>query len=857
MGSAGKREWYRWGRILLAVVLIAASLVSFAVFSVQNRARILEQNRTYIEYVTVQNAGRVEDLLAARQHSIGVLAISAQEACTEPRVTSEMLALYEEKSIFDYVEFIDKQGRNHTSSGAETDASGRENYLYGIKGNSGFNVIFDSKISHETLVVFYAPLYFEGEIFGVINGMYREASLRQAIATELFGVQCRSYLCTGSGQVISASGQEGEAPENILDAISGSEILTRETQDGAWKAFALHQTFSYNYENDEGTGNACLAAVPNSDWMLLQSFPPALTDQMTSRANTAGVELELRLVAAFLVYLLYLVWFNLRRRRSLEQEKRQLSQVVESLVSLFKRLLIVDYKDNSYEYLENTQPDVPAKGRLKDLLEYMSPRYILEDAAGEGRSSPLGMARDARETVLRHAPYYQYEYQVRWDGRPRWENASMLCLRRRTDGSCAAVLFAIQDVTALKEQDARIRSTLQEAFHAAEDANQAKSEFLARMSHDMRTPMNAILGMTTIALLNLDDQERIRDCLEKIDGSSRHLLGLINQVLDMSKIESGRMVLAEEDFRLSDVLSQTMAIVKSQAQAKEQTVSAGEFKFEHPFLRGDPVRLQQVLLNLLSNAVKYTPHGGHVAFEARELPHRSPELAGFEFVISDNGIGMEPEFLSRVFEPFARSNACQSRSIEGTGLGMPIARTIAQLMNGDISVESRLGEGSRFTLQVVLKIQENAEAGEARGEESAQTSCPQAPERQYEGKRILLAEDNELNTEIAVELLGMTGAEVETARDGQIAVGMAREHPAGWYDLIFMDIQMPNMNGYEATREIRATADRPDLQEIPIVAMSANAFLEDVRKSRQAGMNGHLAKPVALDKLLSALEEWL
>jgi len=829
--------------------VVAASLASFAAFSVQNRARILEQNRNYVEYVTVQSASRVEDLLMARQRSIGLMAASVQSTHVEPWVSQEQLARYEEASVFDCVEFVDAQGRSHTAGGDEYDSSGRVNYLEGIQGKSGFTVVLDSQAGNETMAVFYAPLYFEGEIFGVLNGVCQDDLLRGVISAEIFGVQANSYLCAGNGDVITASA-DGVPPSNILQAMEGSSALTEEEQDEVWKAFAHHRTYSCNYKDVGGTGSACLAAVPNANWMLLQCFPPALTGQMTAGADAAGVELELRLMFFFAVYIVCLVWSSLRRRRRLEQEKHHLSLVVEGLVSLFTRLVIVDYEKNTYEYVEGTQRGVPAQGKLGDLVAYLSPKYILEDTHGK---SPLEAASEARTQLRADVPYVQYEYHIQWE-QPRWENASMLCLRRRKDGSLASVLFAIQDVTALKEQDTRIRSTLQEAFHAAEDASQAKSDFLAHMSHDMRTPMNAILGMVSIALLNLDNGERVRDCLEKIDSSSRHLLSLINQVLDMSKIESGRLVLSEEDFSLPDILEQAVAIAHSQAAAKGQAFSPGDFQFDHPFVRGDPVRLQQVLLNLLSNAVKYTPEGGRISLEARELPHRSPELAGYEFVVSDDGIGMEPEFLSHVFEPFARSNACQSRSIEGTGLGMPIARTIVRLMNGDISVDSRLGEGSRFTVQVVLKVREGG------GIETSGAQDPprlEAPERKYEGRRILLAEDNELNTEIAVELLGMTGASVETAVDGQKAVDMAQGHPPGWYDLIFMDIQMPNKNGYEATQEIRATADRPDLREIPIVAMSANAFLEDVRKSRQAGMNAHLAKPVALDKLMAALDEWL
>ena len=346
------------------------------------------------------------------------------------------------------------------------------------------------------------------------------------------------------------------------------------------------------------------------------------------------------------------------------------------------------------------------------------------------------------------------------------------------------------------------------------------------MSHDIRTPMNAIIGMTSIALMNLDDGERVADCLNKIHFSSRHLLGLINEVLDMSKIESGRIALSEEAFSLPEVLQSILSIISAQTEAKKQRLELTPFHIIHKNVMGDPTRLQQMLINFLANAVKFTGEGGTISFHVDEKESEIDGSARYEFVIEDNGIGMEESF---------------------------IAQSIVQMMNGAIQAESRLGQGTRFTVEIYLKLHQT-ESAERTGGDSDELGRLMGAD--YGDIRILLVEDNALNIEIAAELLSAAGIRVETAMDGQEAVERVKSRPAGYYSLIFMDIQMPKMNGYEAAREIRASG-RNDLEQIPIVAMSADAFSDDVKRAMDAGMNDHVAKPVELKRLLDTLEKWV
>lgn len=836
-----------WGQIILTCALLAAILFSFHDFVQDNNKRILAQNESYIADVTSQTAKHVDDMLRARQNSLDVIAVTVESTLEEPRVRQETLEMLQGKSSFDYIEFVDSTGLNHTANGKTSNSSDRENYLRGMQGYTGTALIFDSRVTHETLVDFYTPIAYEGEIIGVLNGMYREESLREIIAADFFGVSAKTYLCTKGGTVISAYGVE-ITPQNIWQAQQG---IAEEDLKRIRAAFEHQQPYSYTYQGSNGTSNAYLMPLASTEWMLLQAFPSELNKTMLANANASGIELEARLLALFVLYVLCLLWKNSQQKKRLLAEKQKLTWIIEGILPLFSRFVIMDYERGTYEYLEDTERDAPERGSYEELMAIMAQHYI--DEPDMEPMAVLLSRESVQSRLVGDRPYLQYEYRIKWE-EERWENLSILSLKRK-DGLPVIILLAIQDVTALKQWEQNNRQALQDAYKAAEEANHAKSDFLSRMSHDIRTPMNAIMGMTAIALMHLDDAERVEDCLHKIDSSSQHLLALINKVLDMSKIESGKLVLSEETFTLPAVMAETVAIIQPQADSKKQELQISFDALDHETVLGDPLRLRQLLVNILANAVKFTPKSGTIVFSVRELPSALLDSARYECVITDNGIGMEAAFIDQLFDPFSRSRNAQIKNIEGTGLGMPIAKSIAQMMNGDIRVESRPGQGSRFTVQIYLKLPPAAEKAAAQApENNTDVQCLLAAD--YTGYRALLVEDNALNTEIAQELLHMAKLQVETAQDGQEAVDRVTALPPGYYDLILMDIQMPRKNGYEAARELRAS-QREDLQQIPIIAMSADAFDDDVKRALDAGMNDHVPKPIELDKLLGALAKWI
>lgn len=664
----------------------------------------------------------------------------------------------------------------------------------------------------------------------------------------------------------------------------------------------------------------------------------------------------------------------------LVKTNHDMDELLRGMVRIVKRFAVCDLEHDHYELHNLDQNNLlKTSGRYEDLVAEISAKFKALD--NSVLLSKVLSVSNIIENITNENDVYNIEYCS--VDETLFKNMAVIPLEFK-NGVLARVLLIIQDVTQTKQMEREARHALQEAFLAANRANDAKTEFLSNMSHDIRTPMNAIIGMTAIAGAHIDDRERVVDCLGKITMSSRHLLTLINEILDMSRIERGSLTLSEEEFKLPELVDSIIAIANPGIEQHGHDLSVRINDVRHEAVIGDNMRIQQALVNILSNAIKYTPDGGKISFDITEKPTNSKKNACYEAVITDNGYGMSEDFLKVIFEPFTRADTKRTSKIPGTGLGMAITKNIISMMNGSISVSSKLGEGSKFTVTFFLRLQDEEivsvdeladlpvlvvdddriccestvemlneigmsgeyvtsgreavdvtvkrheaandffaviidwkmpdmdgvettreirrrvgrdvpiivftaydcaeverEAREAGadafvtkplfrsrltalfkgivgGDKSGENSeeLDNIAELDYSDKRILLVEDNDLNREIASEILGMTGAAVETAENGKAAVDMLDSGGNGYYDIVFMDIQMPILNGYEAAAAIRAIPSEY-ARKIPIVAMTANAFAEDVAKAKSAGMNDHISKPLDFSKLKDVMSKWL
>lgn len=637
------------------------------------------------------------------------------------------------------------------------------------------------------------------------------------------------------------------------------------------------------------------------------------------------------------------------------------------------------HKDGSFTLLEANDKYMDFSGIDKKSFLSFSPFSRLDETSRNTMNAHI-------PCMLKGEPVHFVIQSKDKNGNGAWLQLNGECIGWEGDEPIYLIVYInITDITEQRELQKKLEKQskqLKEALKSAEQANQAKSDFLARMSHDIRTPMNAIMGMATIAKAHVDERERILDCMEKINGACKLLLSLINEVLDMSKIESGRLILSEDEFNVGELLQDLVVMMQPEIKNKQQTLNIHVKNLRHENVKGDTQRIKQVLMNILSNAIKYTPENGRITIEIYEKdPHNG--IGNYQFVFEDNGRGMKPEFLDKIFEPFERASDDEIKRIQGTGLGMSISHKIIQMMGGDIKVESEYGKGSRFTIDMplVCRDQKSDDKIEVEGLEvlvvdddkiacQSTSSClreiginsecvysgseaiekvrqhhlaekeyfaviidlkmPQMngiettrqirrfvgadvpiiilsaydleeyeaeakevkangfitkplykskllqvlrsfldegdqPEPirpfklsnvDYSGKRILLVEDNELNREIAVEIIGSTGITIDTAINGLDAVHKVAQSEEGFYQIILMDIQMPIMDGYEATRQIRSL-QRRDIAHMPIIAMTANAFSEDVTNAIKAGMNYHLAKPIDIGALMGILSKYL
>ena len=600
-----------------------------------------------------------------------------------------------------------------------------------------------------------------------------------------------------------------------------------------WQNLSAHETEeSFQYQDATGSQQIVYSFKSNVGWLSVSSVSYNILSGSSRKLMNLILFIGVLYLGAAMIFLI--------RNYGAHRKAQETAAILYALGDTYYAIYLIHAGTGQCQLIKpspDVQQEMAGSDRYDQLLSTLAAHMEPEAARQFCEDFSLDSIHDLMDKEVRS---FGGDFQRRFEDGYEWVNVQLLLAGGNLHEG--RIIFAFRKITEEKKQELQQIQLLEESLEAAKAGSQAKSSFLSNISHDMRTPLNAIIGFCELAIQQ-QNSEKTTGYLEKIRFSSRHLLQLINDTLDMARIEQGKLDFQEEAFNLEALCRETVDIFREQAMNQQKTLEL-TIQLTHSIVIGDPLRVGQILNNLLSNAVKFTHPGDRITLSLRQSQAASG-VGLYQLVISDTGIGMSPEFLEKLFLPFEREVRFHPGRIAGTGLGMPIVQSIVQSMNGTIEVESKPGEGTTFTLNLPLQLDETAEV----------SSAPQpAGPIQLTGRHLLLAEDNEMNMEIAAEILEMNGALVTKAWNGQEAVEAFAQSPVGFFSVILMDMQMPVMDGCEATRQIRKM-ERPDATSVPIIAVTANAFADDISRVMEAGMNAHLAKPVDFTQLLETLTQ--
>ena len=827
-------------------IIANVALLLVAVFAIvllsgrENYARQMQQIDEYINELSSRTAQHVSDVMEDKQMTIGSIAHLYGEALTSSAPDLELLGSVEVNSGFDYIRFVTADGISYTSSGAETNVADRNYYRLGIAGQQGISSVLHSRFSNKSLLGFYAPVKYQGAICGVLVGFLEDARVSSILKTELYGYPADTMILTAQGEVLGRYMANGTLYIERLSDLA--DLLKDGDASSIPSALSNLEKTQFTFTKELNGSTGYLVPILGTDWRLFQLFPAGATHAIVSAVNTDehfAMLLLVVVVGIFGLQMVYAAWRHSKARRLQEQVKAQtsLDLVVSAASTVYPYILEINLTQNHVRTVCNQGPVNYGKLEEMNFDEMMASVRSTMPYPEDYDNLMAHMSRQAQLDAY-HANRHEMHLQTRQtgdDGQLHWMETRNILMENPTGD-----IYSVSMVRCIDEDIAHTLE-LQAAKEAAESANRAKSTFLFNMSHDIRTPMNAIMGFSAMAEKYLHDPDKLRDCLNKINLSGEHLLRLINNVLDMARIESGKSELDIQAHRIPPIVQSNQHIFMADLQKKGLHLQVS-CQIEDEIAFFDRLKMGQVILNLISNAIKYTPPGGHITYSVRQV-ERKDGFATYEACVADDGIGMSEEFLRTIFTPFEREKSSVVTGIEGSGLGLAITKRLVEEMGGTITCQSTPRKGSAFFCRLPFRIGTEADLPAEEGDSAPLNAA---------GKRILLVEDNALNREISHELLETEGFLVEDAEDGDIAVAKASGSPPGYYDLILMDIQMPRMNGYEATRQIRALPG-PYFAAVPIIAVTANAFEEDKADAQAAGMNGHIAKPIRLHELREEL----
>ena len=843
-------------KILPLIITMASLVAAFFMFTLRNKSSITTRNKEYLKESTTSLQQRLNVKFESSLHNISSIAYLFGESISSVEESKSLIKDIENQTEFDYVRFITKEGDDITSEGEapNVNLSDRDYFIDGMKGNKGITLVEESRVSGQRQIGFYAPVYSSSNIEGILIGFYLESSLSSDLYNTFYGKQSSVCIIDSNKKIVTSSMNEesssileGSEDKYSFNSILNSYYFNDKNKDIFESSIANkgEGLFQINTKKGKTYGYITRLSFECIDWYIVQTYPYEATQILFSIATDSGLSLEVAILVITAFYVTYIVVMQVLKNKRIAQENRIATYVTSAARDIFKTMFFVDLEQDRYEDLSINKHTLQKIGTLNELKEYVISEVINEKQISDVMQffhpsnlknyDPSKLTNMVIEVINRTSKEENY--------------LSMTFVPTEVEGSivkCGLLVF--NDVTDQKKKELQANIELEDAYNKSQSASKAKTSFLFNMSHDIRTPMNAILGFADLIEKHLDEKDKCKMYLQKLKSSSSFLLSLINNVLDMARIESGQTEIVESVWNVNNFVSDLVSVFESSIKEKNlKFIKFMDIKHENVYC--DATRLRQIYLNIISNAVKYTPNGGEIKLIIKEIECDKEGYARFQTVVSDTGIGMSKEFLPHIFEEFSREKTTTESRVVGTGLGMPIVKTLVTLMHGTIEVESEQGVGTKFTVTLDHRI---ARKEEIKVEEE---EIKDKDIVSYKGKRILLAEDNELNTEIAVTILEEAGFIVEHAENGQVCVDMLKNAKIGYYDLILMDIQMPVMDGYKATETIRAI-NNPRC-DIPIIAMTANAFDEDKRKAYVIGMDGHIAKPINIPQLLETISKVL
>ena len=820
---------------LLLIVAIAAG-VAFAgtsYFSFVSQT-IYEESTAHLTEIFHQANQTLYNLVSVNWSRMRMWAPFLEKAESDGEIADYVYLAREESNFTDFY-FISRNGEYITLSGGRGYLDLRDQLAVLMLERRP--IVVNSVVPDQPeIMVFAIPAAqgsYRGFAYEAIAITYNNSDLVESLKISAFDGQASTFAVLPDGRIVVDNASDDlQDVHNLFSLLAESKSMTGEALDVLRRDFLDGNSGSAVFDVGGRSFYLVYESANFQNWTILGIAPTDVVNasmnklQYTTMLVVSGIS-----IALALVILLMVVQQN---RQKLKRKDKQLLARDE----LFSKLsinvddvfLMVDAEDLRVEYVSpNVEKlvGIPQQQVLSDI-------HVIEQL----------IRPDEREHILDHLSSILPGQQRAWDreythqitGEELWFRVVVFCSDIQGEQK---YILDLSDRT----KDKRINQELADAVHAAQSANRAKTTFLNNMSHDIRTPMNAIIGFTNIAMKQ-EPKPEVRNCLERISESSEHLLTLINDVLDISRIESGKIKFAPVPVDIRDVTDTVLSITYGFLSNRNITFRTRLETPETPYVLADAVRIREVLVNILGNAVKFTGDGGAICFESSYLPGADARHITVRYRVADTGVGMTEEFAEHIFDEFSQEESSARTQYKGSGLGMAISKRYVDLMGGTIRVESQKGVGSTFTVALPLELTEETKVPK-QAEPTAGTDL--------EGVKLLLAEDNDLNAEIAMVQLEELGIRITRVCDGDEAVETFRDSPPGTFDMLFMDIMMPKRNGYEATRAIRALPDRPDAREIPIIAMTANAFAEDVQASLDAGMNGHIAKPIVIEEVIKAI----